>query len=191
MKTDFPYSVRRSKRRTVSVEITPKGEVLVRAPLHMSEAAVHDFIISRQAWVHTHLERWKERQAQTSEVRELTEAEREALRTRAKTVFAERVAALAPTVGAAYGSITIRFQHGRWGSCSSKGNLNFNGLLLLAPPEVLDYVVVHELCHRLELNHSDRFWREVARVMPEYAVRRSWLKTNGAALMARLPKISN
>ena len=89
-------------------------------------------------------------------------------------------------MGVDYGQITIRSQKTRWGSCSSKGNLNFNCLLLLAPPEVLDYVVVHELCHRKEMNHSPRFWAEVARVMPDYKVRRKWLKDNGNGLMQLL-----
>jgi predicted metal-dependent hydrolase len=86
-------------------------------------------------------------------------------------------------VGVDYRRITIRSQKTRWGSCSSSGNLNFNCLLLLAPPEVLDYVVVHELCHRKEMNHSPRFWAEVGRVLPDYKKRNKWLKENGSRLM--------
>ena len=70
--------------------------------------------------------------------------------------------------------------------CSSKGNLNFNCLLALVPPDVLDYIVVHELCHRKELNHSERFWTEVGKVLPDYKIRKKWLKDNGAILIARL-----
>ena len=94
-----------------------------------------------------------------------------------------RVAHFAPLVGVTYGRVTIRCQKTRWGSCSSSGNLNFNCLLLLAPPEVLDYVVVHELCHRKEMNHSPRFWAEVGRVLPDYKKRNKWLKENGSRLM--------
>jgi predicted metal-dependent hydrolase len=89
----------------------------------------------------------------------------------------------APLVGVDYRRITIRSQKTRWGSCSSSGNLNFNCLLLLAPPEVLDYVVVHELCHRKEMNHAPRFWAEVGRVLPDYKKRNKWLKENGSRLM--------
>jgi predicted metal-dependent hydrolase len=85
-----------------------------------------------------------------------------------------------------YGRITIRNQKTRWGSCSGKGNLNFNCLLMLAPPEVLDYVVVHELCHRREMNHSPRFWALVEQVLPDWRQRRQWLKTHGDALMRRM-----
>ncbi|MBQ1233170.1 MAG: M48 family metallopeptidase, partial [Clostridia bacterium] len=79
-----------------------------------------------------------------------------------------------------------RTQKTRWGSCSSKGNLNFNCLLLLAPPEVLDCIVVHELCHRKQMNHSSAFYAEVLRVMPDYHTRHAWLKKNGTALMGRV-----
>ena len=69
------------------------------------------------------------------------------------------------------------------GSCAANGNLNFNWLLILAPPEVLDYVVVHELCHRREMNHSQAFWKEVEKILPDYRERQKWLKDNGWRLM--------
>ena len=96
-----------------------------------------------------------------------------------------RVAYYAAQIGVSYGRITIRCQRTRWGSCSSAGNLNFNCLLLLAPPRVLDSVVVHELCHRKQMNHSAAFYREVYRVFPDYDRCRLWLRENGGALLAR------
>ena len=93
--------------------------------------------------------------------------------------IAERTAYYAGIIGVTYGRITIRDQKTRWGSCSSQGNLNFTWKLVLAPPEVLDYVVVHELCHRIEMNHSAAFWRQVVRVLPDYQQQRGWLKENG------------
>ena len=108
------------------------------------------------------------------------------LREKARAVVTEKVQYYAPLVGVTYNQIAIRAQHTRWGSCSNKGNLNFNCLLALVPPEVLDYVVVHELCHRKELNHSERFWNEVTKILPDYKVRKKWLKDNGSNLIARL-----
>ena len=99
-----------------------------------------------------------------------------------------RVAHFAPLAGVSWGKITIRTQRSRWGSCSAQGNLSFNALLLLTPPEVLDYVVVHELCHRKEMNHSPRFWAEVEKLVPDWKARRLWLRHSGGALMARLPE---
>ncbi len=109
-----------------------------------------------------------------------------------KQVFPERVrfyyplaARLAKSIGKEIDSvnrITIRNQKTRWGSCSSKGNLNFNWRLLMAPAEILDYVVVHELCHLLYLNHSKQFWQAVGKILPDYPKRRSWLKANGILL---------
>ena len=97
-----------------------------------------------------------------------------------------RVARYARLLGVTYGRITIRYQRTRWGSCSSKGNLNFNCLLMLTPLEVVDSVIVHELCHRKEMNHSERFYREVLRVYPDYWRWDKWLKENGELIMMRL-----
>ena len=105
---------------------------------------------------------------------------------RALEVIPRRAAYYAPLVGVQYGRITIRNQRTRWGSCSGKRNLNFNCLLMLAPPEVVDSVVVHELCHLKEMNHSPRFYAEVLRVFPDYRKWDKWLKENGAALLARM-----
>ena len=116
----------------------------------------------------------------------LTREDIEELAQKAVKVIPERVAHFAPMVGVNYGRITIRNQRSRWGSCSAKGNLNFNCLLMLAPPEVLDSVVVHELCHRLEMNHSKKFYEHVLRVYPDYYKEHAWLKEHGPELMRRM-----
>jgi predicted metal-dependent hydrolase len=128
----------------------------------------------------------RQRQQEAQQAGALTMEEIRSLAGKAMEVIPRRVAHYAPIVGVSYGRITIRNQKTRWGSCSGKGNLNFNCLLMLAPPEVLDYVVVHELCHRREMNHSPRFWALVEQVLPDWRQRRQWLKTHGDALMRRM-----
>ena len=158
------------------------GEVLVRAPLRATGAEVEAFVLKHRAWIEARLAKARELAA----IEPLTEAQLQALTDRARAVIPARVAHYAPLVGVSYGRVTIRHPRTRWGSCSSKGNLNFNCLLMLAPPEVLDSVVVHELCHRKEMNHSDRFYAEVLRVCPEYRKWNRWLKENGPRLLARI-----
>ena len=175
--------IRRSKRKTMSLEVTADARVIVRAPLFISQAEIERFVNSKKAWLEKSLQKAQERQALKHDSRKLTEKELELLAEQAKQVFSEKAAYFAKKVGVTYGRITIRNQKTRWGSCSSQGNLNFNCLLMLAPEAVQDYVVVHELCHRKEMNHSDRFWREVAKVMPDYKVHKKWLKEHGSKIM--------
>ena len=178
------YRVVRTNRRTVAVQITPAGEVLVRCPRRMSDGDVRRFVQSKSDWIEKHLNKI----AAAPQFPPFTDAQLQELARQAQQTIPSRVACFAPLVGVTYGRITIRSQRSRWGSCSSKGNLNFNCLLMLAPPEVLDYVVVHELCHRKEMNHSGRFWAEVERVLPDYILRRRWLRENGAQLISRLAR---
>ena len=176
--------IRRSNRKTMSLEVTSDAGVIVRAPLFISQAEIERFVNSKKAWLEKSLQKAQERQALKHDSRKLTEKELELLAEQAKQVFSEKAAYFAKKVGVTYGRITIRNQKTRWGSCSSQGNLNFNCLLLFAPEAVQDYVVVHELCHRKEMNHSDRFWREVAKVMPDYKVYKKWLKEHGSKIMS-------
>ena len=126
------------------------------------------------------------RAEQAAETERLSMEEIRRLADEAARDIPERVRHFAPVIGVQYGRITIRNQKSKWGSCSSKGNLNFNCLLMLAPPSVRDYVVVHELCHLVELNHSKRFWALVAKVLPEYRKEEQWLKTQGMLIMRRM-----
>lgn len=103
-------------------------------------------------------------------------------RNSARDIFTKRVEYYHSVTGGKYTSITIRDQKSRWGSCSSRGTLSFNYRLLFAPPKVLDYVVVHELCHLTHMNHSKNFWNMVASVMPEYKTYKNWLKEHGQEL---------
>ena len=113
---------------------------------------------------------------------QVREALKRALSRRALERVRERLEYYAPRLGVTFNRVAIRDQKSRWGSCSAKQNLNFNWKLIMAPPEVLDYVVIHELCHLIEFNHSPRFWRLVEGQMPEYECWKRWLKEHGREL---------
>ena len=175
------FELIRSARRTIGAEI--KGnKLIVRAPLRATDKEIELFIARHKRWIETHLAKAQERQKELDSRRKLTPEEIQTLADRALQVIPERVKHYAPLVGVSYGRITIRNQKSKWGSCSDKGNLNFNCLLMLAPPEVVDSVVVHELCHRKEMNHSDKFYAEVLRVFPDYWKWNKWLKEHGYLL---------
>ena len=175
------YTLIRSSRKTIGLQIK-NGKVIVRAPMRLSKKAIDAFVIKHEDWICAHLAK----STAGRQLPQLDEQEHNELIKKAKAVIPERVAYYAKMIGVEYGRITIRTQKTRWGSCSSKGNLNFNCLLMLAPPEVLDSVVVHELCHRKHMNHSAAFYAEIARVFPSYKTHHAWLKQNGRALMNRV-----
>ena len=177
------YQIIRSQRKTMSLEIKPDGQIIVRAPLRLSQVRIRRFVEQKQEWILKNLEKIQKREVQRETVPGLSKEERTRLQQEACRKIPERTAYFAEKIGVSYGRITLRQQKTRWGSCSANGNLNFNWLLILAPPEVLDYVVVHELCHRRQMNHSQAFWNEVSAVLPGYKEQKKWLKDNGWKLM--------
>jgi predicted metal-dependent hydrolase len=176
----------RSRRKTVALQVLGLNDVVVRAPMRMSNREIEEFVQQNMDWIQKNLKKVAENQKEEEEIVPMTEAEVRELAERATQLIPERVKHFAPLVGVTYGRIIIRNQKSRWGSCSVKGNLNFNVGLLLAPPEVLDYVVVHELCHRKEMNHSPKFWAEVSKLIPDYKQHEKWLKDNGRAIIKKI-----
>ena len=133
------FTLIRSSRKTLSLQITPEGQLLVRAPSRLPQREIDRFVEEKQEWIQKTIQK-----------------------------------------------VRAGNQTGRWGSCSSTGNLNFNCLLMLAPESVLNYVVVHELCHRKHMDHSPAFWQEVARMLPDYKKEEAWLKGEGRVLLMRM-----
>lgn len=176
----------RSNRRTMSIEVKADG-VLVRAPRRMSDREIREVLLKKSVWIEKHQKKLQERQNALACQKPYTEEGIRALAEQALDVIPKKVKQYAPLVGVDYGRITIRNQRTRWGSCSEKGDLNFNCLLMLLQDDVIDSVVVHELCHRKHMNHSARFYAEVERVFPEYQKCRRWLKENGGVYLRRLP----
>ena len=176
------YQWVRSNRKTTAIQIDENGDVIVRSPYSVSRQRVEKMLLDKQDWIEKHQKEIKERKKNRHII---TEQERREGIERAKIVFPERIRYYAKIMGVTYGKVTLREQKTRWGSCSSKGNLNFNCLLMLTPPEIIDYVVVHELCHRKEMNHSENFWNEVEKVIPDYKDSLQWLKNEGWKIMRR------
>ena len=168
------YEIIRSSRKTLALEISRDGLLKVRAPYKVSREEIQNFVKSKESWIFKHLKRIEETKAAQPDP--LSAEEIEKLAQKALQVLPEKVENYARMIGVTYGRITIRNQKTRWGSCSSKGNLNFNCQLMRLPEELQDYVVVHELCHRKEMNHSPNFWKEVKNIMPDYQERRARLK---------------
>lgn len=182
----IPYEIIRSKRKTYGIHVAPGGKVTVRIPLRGSEKFAISLAESKKNWIASCVIKLQA----VPGPKEKTPSEKrlEALyRKAAREYFPKRVSHYAHILGVTYGKISIRDQKTRWGSCSSEGNLSFNWRLILAPPDVLDYVVVHELCHRKEMNHSPRFWSLVESLMPDYKKQRKWLKENGRKLTLDAP----
>ena len=172
----FTYELIRAKRRSMSLKVDLDGKITVRAPYRTPVQTADWFVEGHRDWIEVRLKAGARIMAERPSY---TDMERAEGRKQAAEVIKARCRYYAPVMGVSYGTVTIREQKTRWGSCSTKGNLNFNWKLVLMPPEILDYVVVHELAHRIQMNHSAAFWAEVGKILPDYKERRQWLKVNG------------
>ena len=177
------YTFIRSKRKTISITVKPDGSVVVKAPLTCSKKRAEAFVAEKQEWI----EKVQKKVANRQSVPKFSDAEVKSLKKQAKAELPIMVEELSKLIGVTYGTVSIRAQKSRWGSCSSKGNLNFNCLLMLLPENLRRYVVVHELCHRIEMNHSVPFWQEVGKYQPTFKEDRKQLHQLGSDLLARLP----
>lgn len=180
-----PFTVIRSKRKTLGLQVTEDGRVVVRAPLRCPKAEIACFVEAYSDWIEKKQRQALEIKSRADAAGCLSEREISALSSSMKKALPEKLRHFASLLKVSYGKVTVRCQKTKWGSCSSKGNLNFNCLLMLAPESVLDYVVVHELCHLIHPDHSMAFWAEVERILPGCKQQRAWLKNNGGLLMAR------
>lgn len=176
------YQLIRSDRQTIGLEVKA-GKVIVRAPRKARKRDIDAFVRKNKAWI---CQKLKEFPKEMHE-RCFTQAEIDDLSARARVIIPQRVRSYAAMLGVEYNRITIRHQKTRWGSCSGRKNLNFNCLLLLVPQEVMDYVILHELCHLKHMNHSKDFYNDLYLVCPTYKRYEHWLKQNGASLIRRLP----
>lgn len=145
------------------------GEVIVKAPIFVFDAAIKDFVNKHIDWIKSKLEQDKNKIIYSS--KQVLESKQ-----KAKNYIFPKVEELAQKFWLKYNSIKITSAKTRWGSCTSKKNLNFSYRLILTTPKVIDYVIVHELAHLKHMNHSKRFWSEVESMMPDYKESEKWLK---------------
>ena len=176
----------RSCRKTMSAEIHPDGRVIVRAPMKMPEDRIRLFLIEKRKTIEKHVQRRLAENETLTGTRPFTDAEISRMADEAAELIPKRVQYFAELMGIKYNRITIRNQKTRWGSCTSRGNLNFNCLLVMAPPEVMDSVIVHELCHIIHQDHSKAFYDAVYKVFPDYDRCDRWLNENGRLLIRRM-----
>ena len=180
----FTVKVIRSTRKTFSLQVDAHGEVTLRAPARATQTEISRVLKERHEWILRARAEAEKKRAEQPAVRRLTEREIAELGEKAAKVIPPIAARYAEKLGVRYGRITVRCQKTRWGSCSSKGNLNFNCLLMLAPAYVLESVVAHEICHRKHMDHSAAFYTELYAICPDYDIGNKWLKKNGSMLQA-------
>lgn len=183
---EYNVEVRRSKRKSATIKITADMQIVVFVPLYVSDNEIEKMVISKSKWIDEHMLKVQSTIDERSKLEKITFEQIKELADQAVEYIPKRVKYYAEKENFVYNKITIKNLVSRWGSCSTKGNLNFNCLLMLTPDYVIDYIVVHELCHLREMNHSEKFWAEVEKIMPDYQRAELWLKQNGGNLISRM-----
>lgn len=183
---EYNVDVRRSKRKRAAIKITADMQIVVYVPLYVSDNEIEKMVISKSKWIDEHMLKVQSTIDERSKLEKITFEQVKELADQAVEYIPKRVKYYAEKENFVYNKITIKNLVSRWGSCSTKGNLNFNCLLMLTPDYVIDYIVVHELCHLREMNHSEKFWAEVEKIMPDYQRAELWLKQNGGNLISRM-----
>lgn len=175
------YDLIRSARKTIAIQIKPDGTIVVRAPLYMTESRINAFISEKSFWVEKNVNKMR-----SAVLPKYTESETENFIVRAKELLPHIAEHFSEIIGVTFKKINVKKARTLWGSCTVKGVINLNCLLVNLPKEITDYVVIHELCHLRHMNHSRAFWEEVKKYCPDYKYRRKWLKENGGKFLQRI-----
>ena len=172
IKLNMDYRLVYSNRRTLSISVK-YGVLTVRAPIRTSKETIEDFIERHSVWIQNHLPKEKER---IGKIENLTDHEIINLKKEAQIYLVDKTQKYAEKMKLKFGRITITGAKTRFGSCSSKGNISYSYMLMLYPEAAREYVIVHELAHLLEMNHSKKFYKIIEQIMPDYKERRRMLK---------------
>ncbi len=165
------YKLIKSWRKTLAISVK-SGEIIVKAPYLTPKITIESFLAKNKAWIEKSLEKQKN-------IKKLSADEIKGLKKKAKQFIPARVEEFARKFWKTYNTIKITSAQSRWWSCTSQKNLNFSYRLMACPDHVIDYVIIHELAHLKEMNHSRKFWSHVAEMKPDYKNDEKWLKENG------------
>lgn len=177
-KKKVEYTLKVSKRaRRMRLAIYCDGSFVVTAPRYASENIIEQFIIQKSQWIIEKLEYFKSFSGQV--FTKGTKKDYIKYKEQALALAQNRIESFNKFYGFKFNKVSIKNQKTRWGSCSKKGNLNFNYKIFLLPERPADYIIVHELCHLKEFNHSQKFWNLVAKTMPNYLALRTELRKRG------------
>ena len=165
------YELIHSRKRSLSLTVDQDGKVIVRVPDHTPKYVADDFVRRHEEWIAK-----KKKEAEASPKYQIDDNKMEELRAKAKAYLPQRAAYFAEIMGVHPEKITITSARKRFGSCNSKGNISFSLYLMLYPEKAVDYVVVHELAHLKELNHSKNFYNLVENILPDYKSREKMLR---------------
>lgn len=169
------YQLIKTNRQTIAIYIRPDGSIVVRAPMGARKKVIDSFVALKAPWIENNLKKMKKTQESLEEL-VISERQLPEYKANLKEHIRDRCHYFAEEMGVDYGSIKINRARTRWGSCNGRGDLNFSITLILLPKELIDYIIVHELAHRREMNHSKKFWKVVADTMPDYKERKEQLK---------------
>lgn len=172
----IPVILQRSDRKSLVISITKEGVILIKAPLDMKETAIERFLRQRRYWIYKQTKKVLDTKEKLPSYKE---EDVPILKKKAREILTRKTDEFKVLLNVDDKKIRIGDQKTRWGSCSSSGTLSYNWHLILLPEELIDYVVVHELCHFIEMNHSKEFWKQVAYILPDYKERRKKLKELG------------
>lgn len=172
------YKVIYTKRKSLAIIIKNDGEVHVRAPKHrlFDNSKIDEFVNNKKDWIVENVEKMKKNVKEKRP--ELSKEEKSKKKKEAKAIIFDRIEYYAEKYGFKYSKLRLSSAKTRWGSCSGTNTISINWNLIFAPTDIMDYVIIHELSHIRHHNHSDRFWAEVEKYVPDYKDKRKWLKNN-------------
>ena len=172
-KSIIEYSVIKSKRTKTSQIVVDKDNVIVRTPFMKSKSEIQDIIKEKAPWIYKKQLEFKKRKNSVYKTRTIRKAN----------YLEKRAQKLASKIGIKPSKIVVKPLKNRWGSATKKGVVNLNSHLLKAPKDVIDYIIIHELCHLKIKNHSFRFWNLVRKFMPNYEEKKTWLEKNSKLIL--------